>query len=803
MGTKRAIHSLIIVESPTKAKTIGAFLPKDYQVLSSYGHVRDLPKSKLGIDVHNDFKPVYTIPPKAKEHVEALRAAVLKAGEVILASDEDREGEAIAWHLSHVLELTTDTNAQMDMPACPQSRAKLKDEGGNNTNKKSKKKLSHSSALADSRPASVSRIVFHEITKTAIEEALKNPRAIDTRLVDAQQARRVLDRLVGYELSPFLWRKIRYGLSAGRVQSVALRLVVEREREIQNFVREEYWSIEGVFAKEKSKRTFGARLSAINGKPLGKMDIRDEASARAIVKDLADASYYVADISKKEVSRSPAPPFITSTLQQEAARKLGFSAKQTMVNAQKLYENGYITYMRTDSVHLASSALAQAHTVIGNIFGKNYQLSAPRYYANKSRGAQEAHEAIRPTDLSKTPQTVGLRDRSQLRLYALIWKRTIACQMQAARMEQTAANINTGNDVYTFRATGQVVLFDGFIKVYTEGKDEPEENGQNILPPLEKNERLTAKSITPLQHFTEPPPRYNDATLVKTLESYGIGRPSTYAPILSTIQERDYVQKIEKKYYPTEIGFLVNDMLVEHFPEIVDINFTSHVEEELDEIAEGKIGWTQVCREFYEPFKQHLDAKEIAVEKNVQVSDTPCPHCGQPMLIKFGRMGKFLACPQEGSKITLPTPEEAAHIKTLEEKTNGQRCPLCDKEMKIKRGRFGYFLGCVDYPKCKGILKIWNKTGFTCPLCLDTPERKDKPGDIVEKKGRGRGRLFYACTRWPDCTFIINKKPDTEAELKKLYNQWKEKSSQTTETERKRGRGRKKSLPKETLKKRK
>jgi len=744
---------LIIVESPTKAKTISSFLKGDFKVLSSYGHVRDLPKSKIGIDVKNDFKPTYVIPVKAKENVEVLRTTAAKANEIILASDEDREGEAIAWHLAQVLSLEN--------------------------SKKTKKSKPKENNESNSNRFTINRIAFHEITKPAIEEALKNPREIDMNLVDAQQARRILDRLVGYELSPFLWHKIRYGLSAGRVQSVALRLVVEKEREIQKFNKEEYWSIEGTFLKPKDKKTFSAHLFAVDGRSLGKMDIKDNDSAQKIVNDLKDAKFSVSNISKKEVSRNPASPFTTSTLQQEASRKLGFSAKQTMVVAQQLYENGHITYMRTDSLNLASSALAQAKDVIGQLFGSDYQLASPRYYTNKSKNAQEAHEAIRPTNISKTPQSIELEDRSQIRLYSLIWKRTIACQMQSSKVEQTSVDINTENNTYTFRAVGQVVLFDGFMKVYTEGKDENgEEEGENNLPILSIKDPINAKEINPLQHFTEPPARYTDASLVKTLESYGIGRPSTYAPTLSTIQERGYVEKIEKKYHPTEIGFMVNDMLVEHFPEIVDLNFTAHIEEELDEIANGKIEWTKVCGEFYTPFKQHLESKEAEVEKNIQVSETPCPHCGKPMLIKFGRMGKFLACP-EGAKVTLPMPEEAAKIKELEEKTKDEHCPICKKPMKVKRGRFGYFLGCVDYPTCKGISRIWNKTGFKCPLCLDTDERKNNPGDVVEKKGRGRGKPFWACTRWPDCNLILNKKPETQEELNELYQQWKNKPKET------------------------
>ncbi len=731
---------LIIVESPTKAKTISKFLGSDYQVEASFGHVRDLPKSKLSIDVEHNFEPKYIIPPKAKEIITKLRKDAKAASSIILATDEDREGEAISWHLVQALDLGDEAEI--------------------------------AKGTEDKR---IKRIVFHEITKTAIDHALANPRDIDLNLVDAQQARRILDRLVGYELSPFLWRKIRYGLSAGRVQSVAVRLVVEREREIENFNKEEYWSIEAQLSKLKDKSIFNSKLHKIGGKQVGKMDINNEADAKKITTDLNGADYKVAEITKKEVKRNPSPPFTTSTLQQEAARKLGFSAKQTMVVAQQLYERGYITYMRTDSLNLAQSALAQAQVVIKDEFGAQYGLDAPRHYANKSKGAQEAHEAIRPTDLAQLPSVMKTKlDRSQARVYDLIWKRTIASQMQQAVFDQTAVDITAGTK-YTFRANGQIVKFDGFIRAYTEGTDEkPEDEIEGVLPELTVGEALQLHELLPIQHFTEPPPRYTDATLIKALEAHGIGRPSTYAPTLATIQERDYVSKEDKKYKPTEVGFLVNDMLVENFPEIVDINFTSHIEEELDDIAEGKIKWVPVIEEFYGPFKKHLIEKEASVEKQIEVSTTPCPHCGKPMLIKFGRMGKFLACPEEGSKVTLPMPEEAAKIAELTEKTKGELCPICEKPMEVKRGRFGFFLGCVDYPKCKGISKIWNKTGFKCPNCLSSDERKDKPGDIVEKKSRGRGKAFFACTRWPDCNIILNKKPESQEELMELYQQWKD-----------------------------
>jgi DNA topoisomerase I len=746
---------LIIVESPTKAKTISRFLGGEFVVEASMGHVRDLPKSKLSIDVDHNFEPKYIIPPKAKAVVTKLKEEAKKASSIILATDEDREGEAISWHLVQALGL------------------------GN--------ELDIKKGQEDKR---IKRIVFHEITKTAIAEALKNPRDLDLHLVDAQQARRVLDRLVGYELSPFLWKKIRFGLSAGRVQSVAVRLVVEREREIEKFQKEEYWSIEAKLSKEKDVKTFIARLSKIDDKAVGKMDIKNQVGAEKIVSDLNGAEYVVKEINTKEVKRTPAPPFTTSTLQQEAARKFGMSAKQTMVIAQQLYEGvelgeegsvGLITYMRTDSLNLAQSALESIRSVISQEFGKDYTLDAPRFYTNKSKGAQEAHEAIRPSDVLKKPQDIKpFLDKGQFKIYDLIWKRTIACQMAQAVLEQTAVDVLATNNKqqttsFTFRANGQTIKFDGFIRVYTEGQDEKAEDEiEGVLPELKIDEILKLHELNPLQHFTEPPARYSDATLIKALEAHGVGRPSTYAPTLSTIQDRDYVEKIEKKYHPTEIGFLVNDMLVENFPEIVDINFTSHIEEELDDIAEGKIKWQEVCGEFYGPFKKHLIEKEATVEKLVEETNVPCPTCGKMMVIKFGRMGKFMACSDPECKTTQPMPEEAAKIKELEEKTKGEMCPICGKPMQVKRGRFGYFLGCVDYPKCKGISKIWNKTGFKCPACSASEARKDNPGDVVERKSRGRGKVFYGCTRFPDCTFVMNVKPENQEQLDQAHKDWLE-----------------------------
>ena len=634
LANKSMAKKLVIVESPTKAKTISRFLGKDFDVQASFGHIRDLPKSKMGIDTKGNFEPTYIIPEKAKTVVAELKERAKKASEVILAPDEDREGEAIAWHLMHALDL---------------------------------------------KEADTKRIVFHEITKTAIDEALLHPRELDHHLIDAQQARRVLDRLVGYELSPFLWTKVRFGLSAGRVQSVAVRLVVEREREILKFITDEYWTLEANHTK--SNVSFVSKLNKIADKTIGKLDIQTKEQAEKITSDLLQSSYTVKDVTKKETRRNPAAPFTTSTLQQEAARKLGMSAKQTMVIAQQLYEGinigaegytGLITYMRTDSLNLAKLALDQAAEVITDKFGRNYYPGSPRFFSNRSKNAQEAHEAIRPTDLRRHPEQMKeYLDRGQQRLYELIWKRTLASQMAEAVFDSTAVDINgqgISGTQYNFRANGQVVKFDGFIRAYTEGNDEESSEVEGQLPELTIGEKLDTV-LTALQHFTEPPPRYTDATLIKTLEANDIGRPSTYAPTLSTIQDRGYVEKVEKKYHPTDVGMLVTDLLVEHFPEIVDVNFTARMEEELDEIAEGQMQWQPVIKEFYDPFKKNIDVKQEEVKKQVVISDTPCPHCGKPMLIKFGRYGKFLACP-EGEKITKPMPEEEAQIKALEEKNN-------------------------------------------------------------------------------------------------------------------------------------
>ena len=568
------MSSLVIVESPTKAKTVSKFLGKNFIVKSSFGHVRDLPKTKMGIDIEHNFEPQYVVSRDKSKTVKELKEAAKKTDEILFATDEDREGEAISWHLAYILGIDED-------------KAK--------------------------------RITFHEITKTAIDHALKNPRSLDLKLVDAQQARRILDRLVGYELSPFLWRKVAKGLSAGRVQSVAVRLIVEREREILAFKTEEYWSIEGKFTAEGKQEELLAKLNIVAGKKIDKLDIKSKEQADKILSDLKGAIYEVAEVEAKKVKRLPSPAFTTSTLQQEANHRLGFSAKQTMRLAQQLYEGvelgtegsvGLITYMRTDSVNLSEKFLNESKEIVGKNFGAQYQLEKPRLYHNKSKNAQEAHEAIRPTEAWRTPESVEmLIEKNQFRLYDLIWRRAMATQMAAAELNSTAIDIVSNNN-YGFHATGQTIAFDGFLKLY------PDKTKENILPAVKEGEQMECKELKPEQHFTEPPARYSDATLVKALEEHGIGRPSTYAPTIATIEDRGYIERDEKKKLkPKEIAMMVNDLLVKHFPQIVDLEFTAAMEERFDQIAHGEKKWQPVIADFYKPFKQNLILKEKEITK--------------------------------------------------------------------------------------------------------------------------------------------------------------------------------------------
>jgi len=660
---------LIIVESPTKSKTLQEFLGSKYRVLSSYGHIRDLPKGDLGIDIENNFKPKYVIPTKSKKTINLLKDEVKKADLTILATDEDREGEAIAWHLAQALSLNNKNPYQ--------------------------------------------RIAFHEITKSAIEQALKNPRKIDMKLVDAQQARRVLDRIVGYKLSPFLWKKIARGLSAGRVQSVTVKLVVEREREIEKFQPQEYWSIIALLQKIKDGE-FEATLIKEDNKVIPKLGIKAKDEADKIVKDLKGAKYKVQNIEKKETKKNPLPPFTTSTLQQTAFRRFRLSAKQTMRIAQNLYERGFITYHRTDSLNLSSLALGTAKKFISQNYGQNYYQF--RKYKAKGR-AQEAHEAIRPSYPNKTPDKLKIQaklDDNQFKLYDLIWRRFIACQMAQAVFDSTSIDIQAKN--YIFRATGQTMKFDGFLKIY------PIKFEEAIIPDLKKEEILELIKLNPQQHFTQPPARYTEASLIKALESEGIGRPSTYAPIISTIQERNYIEKNEKRYFqPTEIGLVVNDLLVEHFPKIVDIKFTANMEQDLDKVAQGQKKWKKLIEEFYSPFSQNLEKKYKEVSKK-EFTETPtekkCPKCGAPLLIRLGKFGKFYAC----SKFP-----KCKYTESLPENTLNIKCPKCKKgelvEKRTKKNKI--FYGCNKFPECD--FALWDKpTGETCEVCGSLLVEKNK-----------------------------------------------------------------------------
>lgn len=611
--------NLVIVESPAKAKTISRFLGKGYNVVASMGHIRDLPKSKMGIDIENDFEPTYETSVDKKKVVSKLKADAKGIDTLWLATDEDREGEAIGWHILSALKV-------------------------------------------NEKKTPIKRIVFHEITEGAIKEAMEKPRHIDMNVVDAQQARRVLDRLVGYELSPLLWKKVRYGLSAGRVQSVAVRLIVEREREIEAFKPEEYWKLIGDFEKinkkmSKSERSFQAELQKYMGK---KFKVSSGKEAEKVLKDVDGADYKVVDVEKKEVRRNPAPPFITSTLQQEASRKLNFSVKKTMMVAQQLYEGidtgdgeaGLITYMRTDSVNLSNQALIQAKQVIEKEYGKEFSLSEPRKYKGR-KGAQEAHEAIRPVDLSKKPEVVEkYLNRDQARLYELVWKRTLACQMKEAVLDKTGVDIEAFKSEksvgYSFRATGQVVKFPGFMEVYMEGRDHEDEeqnDGDTFLPELSVGEKVDLDKMNSTQHFTKPPARYTEASLVKKLESEGIGRPSTYAPTIGTIVSRGYIEKEGRTLKPTDLAMLVTDVLTENFPDIVDIKFTAEMEEKLDDVEEGKVKWVPMIKEFYGPFHKNIEEKGATLKKEDVLKERELgkdPKSGLEVVARHGRFGPFV-----------------------------------------------------------------------------------------------------------------------------------------------------------------
>ncbi|MFC1638889.1 type I DNA topoisomerase [Patescibacteria group bacterium] len=710
---------LVIVESPTKAKTISKFLGRTYSVQSSFGHVRDLPKNDLGVDVENDFEPRYVIPTKSRKVASELKRAAKTADVIYFASDEDREGEAISWHLQQLL---------------------------------------------DAEPEKMKRIAFHEITKTAVEEALKNPREINMGLVDAQQARRVLDRLVGYKLSPFLWRKVARGLSAGRVQSVVVRLIVEREKEIRDFKAQEYWTVEAQLKKDGAEETFTAKLTKCDGKSLEKFDLGDEAAAKKVLADLEGASWKVMSVEKKTVHKKPHPPFTTSTLQQEANNRLGFSSKQTMTIAQQLYEGvdlgdhgstGLITYMRTDSVNLSDKFLGDSSKYLEDNHGKeSLHADGPRRYKTKAKGAQEAHEAIRPTDVFVTPKVAGKHlDSRQLKLYELIWRRAVASQMADAEFDTVTADVDAaaeGKTGYTFRANGSVLKSKGYLEVYDS------ETKESILPELDEGQDLDAEEVTPKQHFTEPPPRYTEASLVKTLEENGIGRPSTYAPTISTVVDRGYVEKDGRKLKPTDLAELVNDLLVKHFRDIVSFKFTAKLEEDLDDIAAGEKEWVPVIRDFYEPFAENLAKKDKEIKKKdvaEEATDEVCEKCDKPMVIKMGRYGKFLACtgfPE--CRNTKPVKKEGEEGEATNE--TDEKCEKCEQPMVVKQGRYGAFLSCSGYPDCKNVKSIQKSVGVKCPAC--------GKGDIVEKKTR-KGRTFYACSTYPKCDHALWNRPTGES----------------------------------------
>ncbi len=762
--------NLVIVESPAKAKTIGKYLGKQFLVKASLGHIKDLPKKDLAVDVDNDFQPVYEVIEGKRKLIAELKQAAKGAESVYLAADPDREGEAICYHLQEEL-----------------------------GEKKNGPKIY--------------RVMFNEITKNAIQKAFEKPLAVDQHLVEAQQARRILDRLVGYKISPLLWDKVRRGLSAGRVQTVALWLIVDREREIRAFQKQEYWTIDvNLGAKKPPQLT--ARLAKKND---ANLEIANQASADAIVSALDGTDYVVKSVTNREKRRNPVPPFITSTLQQEASRKLRFSVKRTMMLAQKLYEGvelskeegavGLISYMRTDSTRVSNDALDEVRAMITDRYGAQYRPEQPNFYKSK-KDAQDAHEAIRPTSATRTPDDLAkYLAEDELKLYRLIWMRFVASQMTPAVFDQTTIDIDAkGKDgaTYLFRATGSVPKFDGFLKVYEEGKDQKDEDDEelkNRLPAVAQGETLKFRSILPDQHFTEPPPRFNEATLVKELEADGVGRPSTYASILSTIQEREYVRKEGGKFFPTELGMVVTDLLLESFADLFDVTYTARMEAELDEIEEGKVDWRLSMSDFYERFQKDLDhaARHMTdIKRMEKPTDLVCEKCGKPMVIKWGKHGSFIACtgyPEctntreltvdlpDVDKVDLTEQDEAVYCdncgrpmvlkkgrfgtfmacsgypdcKTTKQLGEAQKpkdvpldedCPQCGNKLIKKYGRYGEFVACSNYPKCKFVKQ--KTIGVKCPNCSE--------GEVVERRSK-RGKTFYGCSRYPDCDFVAWGKP--------------------------------------------
>ncbi|HEU4672168.1 MAG TPA: type I DNA topoisomerase [Candidatus Limnocylindrales bacterium] len=732
---------LVIVESPAKAKTIERYLGPDYTVLASYGHVRDLPenpgKNQLGVDVDHDFAPVYEVVPDRRKQLGAIEKSARAADDVYLATDLDREGEAIAWHVAEAAHLPPDRTR---------------------------------------------RVTFSEITEPAIREAFANPRRINLALVDAQQARRVVDRLVGYTLSPLLWRKVRSGLSAGRVQSVAVRLVVDREREIRAFVAREYWTLEALL-EAPGGETFSAELVRIDG---AKPEIGDEATATHHAEAIRASHPVVRSVGVRSSKRNPAPPFITSTLQQEASRKLGFSPRRTMSVAQRLYEGvetgegqvGLITYMRTDSVALSTQAIAEAGRVVRERYGDRYATPKGRTYRTKTRNAQEAHEAIRPTSFARDPDSLGRTlGRDEGRLYRLIWQRAIASQMAPKELETTT--IELGDGPYELRVSATRTVFDGFSRVYTEGRDDgAEDEAEGSLPRLAEGDRTTVAEVTPTQHFTEPPPRFSEASLIRALEEHGIGRPSTYAATISTIADRGYVEVVERRLRPTLVGEIVTDLLVEHFGEFVDLQFTARMEEDLDEVAQGRRRWVPLVRDFYGPLRQLVDTKQKELRRSdftTRPTDEVCSE-GHPMVVRLGRYGEFLACslyPEH--KETRPLPVESGDGAAADGASTdrgdgtgpqamagvGEPCPNCGDEhggvLVAKRGRFGPFVGCNRYPDCDYIRR--DGPPPPPPLAFEVVCPKCHEGHLVARRARRTGNVFWGCSRYPKCDFTTSREP--------------------------------------------
>ncbi|MDX8395069.1 MAG: type I DNA topoisomerase [Mariprofundaceae bacterium] len=707
------MSAVVVVESPAKAKTIEKYLGKGYKVLASYGHIRAFPKKDGSVDPDNDFALKYEVIPDKKKRIDDIAKALKKADQLILASDLDREGEAIAWHVADELE----------------RRGLLKDK-------------------------EVLRITFNEITKKAITAAVANPSQVDMHLVDAQQARSALDYLVGFTLSPLLWRKIRSGLSAGRVQSVALRLICEREQHIRDFNPKEFWTIDA--GCDASGNSFNAQLHTLDGEKLGKFALPNQKAATAAAKRVETGSFTIADIKKKQSKQQPAPPFITSTLQMDAARKLGFTARKTMQVAQKLYEGievdgepvGLITYMRTDSVSISDEALLDMREHIVEQFGNEFLPAKARVFKTKSKNAQEAHEAIRATAISRTPDALkAVLEPDAWKLYTLIWKRALASQMEAAVLDQVRADIES--DGVLLRATGSTLAFAGFRKLYIEGTDEPSKDDKDrLLPAFEVGDSIKIKQAESKQHFTEPKPRFTEASLVKELEGHGIGRPSTYASILNVLRTREYVEMDRKRFVPTDVGDVVSKYLTDKFENIVAAGFTADIEDKLDAVARGEREWKPLLHEFWPPFKLRVD-EAMAAGRPVEETDEKCPECGKNMAIKLGKYGKFLACTgYPECKVAKPLNGE----EQAEPELSDQKCDKCGEPMAIKHGRFGKFLGCSAYPECKNIppLEKPKDTEIPCPDC--------GKGTFLETKSR-RGKIFYSCSQYPKCKRALWNKP--------------------------------------------